>query len=145
MTRIENAIEISASPQKVWQYIWELKNLPNYLPISDVEIVEATDDIAKLCHKFTAAGRTMDLVCEVTTAESNRKMVYRTTKGMTLQGTWLLEPTENGTSLKNTLDYEPPGWIFGKILDKFQIKKEMARISIEGLQKLKEILEQPEG
>jgi len=34
----------------------------------------------------------MDLVCEAEAAEINRKMVYRTTKGMALQGTWLLEP-----------------------------------------------------
>jgi uncharacterized membrane protein len=141
MTRIESTIEISASPQKVWQYVWELKNLPNYLPISDVEIIEATDDIVKLCHTFTAAGRTMDLACEVKSVESNRKMVYRTTKGMALQGTWLLEPSGDGTSLKNILEYEPPGGIFGKIFDKIQIKKEMTRISKEGLQKLKELLE----
>ena len=55
MTRIENNIEINASPQQVWKYIWKLKNLPNYLPLSDVEILEATDDVVKLCHKFTAA------------------------------------------------------------------------------------------
>ena len=63
---------------------------------------------------------------------------------MSLQGNWLLEPVGNGTSLRNILEYKPPGWIFRKILDKFQIKKEMTRISIEGLQKLKEILEHPE-
>ena len=145
MTTIENAIEIGASPPQVWQYIWELKNLPNYLPITDVEIIEATDDIVKLRHKFTAAGRTMDLVCEVKTIESNRQMLYRTTKGMALQGTWLFESTENGTILKNILEYKPPGWIFGKILDKLQIKKEMIRISIEGLLNLKKILERSKG
>jgi len=62
---------------------------------------------------------------------------------MTLQGTWLLEPTEKGTSLRNILEYVPPGGILGKILDKLKIKKEMNRISIEGLQKLKAILEKP--
>ena len=143
MTKIENSIKIGASPSKVWQYIWELGNLPNYMPISDVEILEAKDDVVELCHKFTAAGRTMDLVCEVRSAEVNRKMIYKTKEGMTLQGTWLLEPTEKGTSLRNILEYVPPGGILGKILDKLKIKKEINRISIEGLQKLKAILEKP--
>ena len=143
MTRIENSVEINASPDKVWQYIWDVNNLPNYLPISDVEILEATDNLVKLSHKFTAAGRTMDLVCEVEMAESNRQSVYKTIKGMALQGNWILEPVGDGTHLTNILEYVPPGWIFGVILDKLQIKKEMARISIEGLQKLKEILETP--
>jgi uncharacterized membrane protein len=141
MTRIENSIEIGVSPQQVWQYIWQPNNLPNYLPISDVKVLDAKDDFVELSHKFTAAGRTMDLVCEARSAESNTKMIYRTKKGMALQGTWLLEPVGNGTSLKYTLEYVPPGGVFGKILDKFQIKKEMNRISVEGLQKLKEILE----
>ena len=141
MTRIENSVAINAGPAQVWQYIWDLNNLPNYLPISDVQIVATKDDVVELCHKFTAAGRTMDLVCEVMSVESNREMVYKTKKGMTLQGTWLLEPAGDGTNLKNTLEYQPPGGIFGKILDKFQIKKEMNRISVEGLQKLKDILE----
>ena len=50
MTRIENSVEINASPDKVWQYIWDLNNLPNYMPIGDVEIKEATDDFIKVCH-----------------------------------------------------------------------------------------------
>ena len=85
----------------------------------------------------------MDLVCEAQAAESNKKMIYRTTKGMALQGNWILEPVGDGTRLTNILEYTPPGWIFGIILDKLQIKKEMARISVEGLQKLKTILETP--
>lgn len=143
MTRIENSIEINASPDKVWQYIWDANNLPNYLPISGVEILETTDTLVKLRHKFTAAGRTMDMVCETEMAESNRKMIYRTTKGMALQGNWILEPAGDGTHLTYMIDYTPPGWIFGIILDKLQIKKEMTRITKEGLQKLKEILEAP--
>jgi len=45
MTRIENITEISAEPKQVWQYIWELNNLPSYLPISDVKILDLKDNI----------------------------------------------------------------------------------------------------
>ncbi len=75
MTRIEDSTEINAPPEKVGQYMWNVNNLRNYLPISDVEILERTEDLVRLRHKFTAAGRTMDLVCEQKMLEKNKKMV----------------------------------------------------------------------
>ena len=141
MTRIENSIEIEASPEEIGEYLWDVNNLPKYLPISDVEIMETTENLLKVRHKFTAAGRTMDLLCDVKWLERNKKMLYNTTSGMRLEGTWLLEPMGKVTRLTNILAYQPPGWIFGRILDKLQIQKEMRRISREGLQQLKEVLE----
>jgi len=142
MTRIEDSKEINVAPERVSQYMWDVNNLPNYLPISDVKILERTEDLVRLRHKFTAAGRTMDLVCEQKMLEKNKKMVYRVTKGMKLEGTWLLEPTETGTKLTNILEYKLPGWIFGVILDKLKIQKEMRRICTESLRRLKRILEE---
>lgn len=142
MTRIEDSREINAAPERVSQYMWDVNNLPNYLPISDVKILERTEDLVRLRHKFTAAGRTMDLVCEQKMLEKNKKMVYRVTKGMKLERTWLLEPTETGTKLTNILEYKLPGWIFGVILDKLKIQKEMRRICTESLRRLKRILEE---
>jgi len=142
MTRIEDSKEINVAPERVSQYMWDVNNLPNYLPISDVKILERTEDLVRLRHKFTAAGRTMDLVCEQKMLEKNKKMVYRVTKGMKLERTWLLEPTETGTKLTNILEYKLPGWIFGVILDKLKIQKEMRRICTESLRRLKRILEE---
>jgi len=142
MTRIEDSKEINVTPERVSQYMWDVNNLPNYLPISDVKILERTEDLVRLRHKFTAAGRTMDLVCEQKMLKKNKKMVYRVTKGMKLEGTWLLEPTETGTKLTNILEYKLPGWIFGVILDKLKIQKEMRRICTESLRRLKRILEE---
>ncbi len=141
MTRIEDSKEINAPPEKVSQYMWNVNNLRNYLPISDVEILERGENVVKLHHQFRAAGRTMDLVSEHKMLEKNRKMVYKVTKGMKLEGTWLVEPTEKGTKLINILEYELPGWIFGKIVDKLKIQKEMTRICSESLRTLKRILE----
>lgn len=141
MTRIEDSREINAPPEKVSQYMWNVNNLRNYLPISDVEILERGENVVKLRHKFRVRGRTMDLVCEHKMLEKNRKMVYKVTKGMKLEGTWLLEPTEKGTKLINILEYKLPGCIFGIIVDKLKIQKEMRRICSESLRRLKRILE----
>lgn len=98
-------------------------------------------ELIRLRHKFTAAGRTMELICEQKMLEKNRKMQYKVVEGMKLEGTWVFKPTERGTKLTNTLEYQAAGWMFGIVLDKLKIKKEMARICSEGLEMLKKVLE----
>jgi len=141
MTRIEDSVEIKAAPEELSGYLMDANNLPNYLPISGVQMLERNEEGEKFRHKIDAAGRTMDVVCETKTVEKNRKMTFRTLEGMKVEGTWLLEPTEKGSKLALIVEYEPPGWIFGKILDKVKIQKEMRKIYAEGLQKLRGILE----
>ena len=82
----------------------------------------------------------MNLVCEFKKLENNMKLEYRTVKGMSVQGSWILEPTDKGTNLTYILEYVPPGWVFSTILDKLVIAREMNRIGVEALQKLTDIL-----
>ena len=141
MPRIENSTEIGTNPERVSEYLWDANNLPNYLPMSDIWVMERKEDFVRLSHKFTAAGRTSDFVCETKRLENGMKIEYKSTSGMGVQGTWLLEPKDKGTRVTYVLEYRPPGWIFGVILDKLITAKEMKRIASEGLQKLKAILE----
>jgi uncharacterized membrane protein len=83
----------------------------------------------------------MDVVCETKLVEKDRRMTFMTLEGMRVEGTWLLEPTEKGTRLALVLEYQPPGWIFGQILDALKMKKEMKRLYSGSLEKLKGILE----
>lgn len=73
--------------------------------------------------------------------EKNGKMVYKVTEDMKLEGAWLPQPTRKGTKLTATIEYKPPGWIFGFALDKLKIEKEMRRIYTESLGRLKRTLE----
>jgi uncharacterized membrane protein len=140
MTKIEDSIEIKADPERMSQYLMDVNNLPSYFPISDIEVLEGKEEATKFRHKFTAMGRTMETVCQTETVEKNKKMTFRTLEGMKIEGTWLLEPTETGTKLSLTVEYQPPGWIFGVIFDKLKMQKEMRRIYAGGLQKLSETL-----
>ena len=62
MTRIMESVEIKAARRQVSQYIWDVNNLPNYLPVSKVEILESGENRTKVRHDFTVAGKTMELV-----------------------------------------------------------------------------------
>ena len=140
MPRIENAVEIGNTPENVCNYLWDVHNLPNYLPISEVKVLEKREGHIRLSHKLAAAGMKMNLICELWKPEDNTKLEYRTVKGMSVQGSWILQPTDKGTNLTYILEYVPPGWIFGTILDKLIISREMNRIGTEAMQKLTDIL-----
>jgi len=141
MTRIEDSMDIKLAPEKVSGYLWDANNLPNYLPISDIEMLEDGKKVVRFRHKIRAAGRTMKVVCEMRQSEANRRISFKTVEGMRIEGTWLLEPTKKGTKLTAAIEYTPPGWILGLILDKLKIEKEMRRMYTESLQKLKKTLE----
>lgn len=141
MTRIEDSVEMDVTPEKVSQYLWDVNNLPNHLPISDVEMLEEGEEVMRFRHRITAAGRTMDVICETRQSEPNRKVAFKTVEGMRVEGSWLLEATKKGTKLTVTIEYTPPGWIFGFILDKLKIEKEMRGMYTESLRRLRKILE----
>jgi ribosome-associated toxin RatA of RatAB toxin-antitoxin module len=140
VTKIQNSAEIGTTPENVSKYLWDVKNLPNYLPMSKVRVLEKRGDYIKLGHKFTAARMSMNQVCEFNRLENDRKLEYRTIKGMNVKGSWIIEPTDKATNLTYIVEYTPPGWIFGSILNRFVIEREMKRISLEALQKLTGIL-----
>ena len=140
MPRIENLAEISNTPENVIKYLWDVHNLPNYLPISKVKVLEKKEDHIRVSHKLAAARMNMNLVCDLRKLENDTKLEYRTIKGMNVQGSWILQPTDKGTNLTYIIEYKPPGWILGPVLDKLVIGREMNRISAEALQKLADIL-----
>jgi len=140
MTRIEDSVEINVASEKISQYLLNVDNLPHHLPISDIRILQRSEGVTRFRHKITAAGKTREVIWEMRLPEPNRKIVFKTIGGMKAEGTWLIEPTEKGTKLTATIEYDSPGWVFGFILDK-KIEKEMRSIYTESLGRLKRILE----
>ena len=137
MTRIMESAEIGTTPAKIARYLWDPNNLPNYFPVTRVQVLETSPRRVKARHDFTAAGKTMELVCVIEAVDRDRKIRVTTEEGMTLDGTWALQDLKDRTRTSYILDYEPPGGVFGKILDTFKMKKEMRRIAREALGKLK--------
>ena len=141
MTRITAFKVIGVPPAQVSRYVSDANNLPSYLPVSHVEILETNETRTKARHDFTAAGRKMELVCVVETTEQGRRVRFQAVEGLKLEGTWFLEETKDGTKVTYAVEYEPPGGLLGKVLDRLRMRKEMTRITTEGLEKLKELLE----
>ena len=139
--RVEDSININATPEKVSQYMWNVSNLPSYIPVSDVKILESGGNIMRLRHKLIVAGTTIELVPELKKEEKDHSIAYKSIEGAEIEGAWVFEPTEKGTRLVNVLKYNPPESIFGRILNWLKLEKEMKKICNESLQRLKHILE----
>jgi hypothetical protein len=73
----------------------------------------------------------------------NTKFVTKTMGGSKLKmtGSYILEPTAKGTKLTQTMDYEVPYSILGKLIDKLKVGKELKKGSVEAMENLKKALE----
>ena len=76
---------------------------------------------------------------EITELVENEKAAWRSTLGGF--GKSSLNPTEAGTDLIFVINYALPYSIFGKVLDKLMVGREIEKSVEKGLEKLKSILE----
>jgi len=81
MARLMESIEINAPSREVCQYLWEANNLPAYLPVSRVEVLEGTEKRVKMRYDLSVSGKIMKLVCVHELSEPGRKIRFRAIEG----------------------------------------------------------------
>lgn len=145
MTRIEESIDIKASPEKVWIMIAHAK-LPAWFDLfKKVELTSKEDDKIGATHHMTSElyeivkiewdGETTDWI-------ENKMYAWRTIGGpFTGFGSMVLTPIDLGTRFSITMDYEIPYSFLGKLMDKLLIQEALESEFIEGLKELKDLLE----
>ena len=144
MTRIEQSIEINATPKEIWPMIrWD--RVPEWMDI--IKKVEYTSE-----HKETvgatahwigeACGVKSEWDTETTEWELNERGAWRSTEGtFTGIGSMTLNPSEKGTKATFMMDYDLPYSIVGKIIDKLRVYKAVERGTTRALKKLKILAE----
>ena len=93
MTRLTETIQVAAAPRQIAEYLWEAANLVNYLPMSNVEILESGEDRIRVRHDLSLGSKVVRMVCVLEMAERNRKIRFHTEGELPLNGTWLLQET----------------------------------------------------
>ena len=82
---------------------------------------------------------------EVVEFEENKKMTMHTkdAKGkMDTTDSLIFEPTGTGTKATYITDYKVPYSVFGKLMDKVKISRDMENMHVKMLENLKNVLEQ---
>ena len=146
MTKLTNTVEIEASPEKVFAWTCDVKNMNEASKgRSEAEITsKGPIGVGTTMHFVGAAGGSnaeMDL--EITEFVKNKKWVMHTigASKTRMALTYTFEPTAKGTKVTNDTEYEVPYSILGKLIDKLKIKKDIETTNISLLENMKKALE----
>ena len=147
MTKLTISREIQASPEKIFAFVtsermnevwgeWMIGKWDSSGPVK----------VGSTGH-FDTRGMMANfgkLTGTVTEFEQNKKMTMNTkdAKGkMNATDTMLLEPTANGTKTTYVTEYKMPYSVFGKLIDKVKIRKDMEAMHVKMLENLKKAFE----
>jgi uncharacterized membrane protein len=145
MTRIERAIDINASAEKIYGLLtWE--RCPEwYDAFKKVEHTSGVRNAVGETVHITGevAGMKAEWDGETTERIENQGHEWRSIGGsFTGFGSFALTPIEGGTKVAMMMDYQMPYSIFGKLMDKLRFQKAFEKTIDNALQKLKTITEQ---
>ena len=144
MARIEESIQINASPQKVWPEVrWD--RVPEWMKI--IKKVDFTSEekemVGATAHWIGAAGGIKsEWDTETTEWQPYRRSAWRSTgSSFTGIGSMTLIPTDEGTRATFMMDYDLPYSILGRIIDKLRVCKAIESGTLRALARLKILLE----
>lgn len=144
MARIERSIEAKAPVEKIWAFMTDLEKWPTFMKgIRKVEyLTEKRGGIGAKTHFVVeSSGQQIEWEADFTEWVEKKKVAWRSTSGLKNNGYWSLEPTEIGTRVTFVMDYELPGSILGKIIDKLKVEKDFTKSVEESMEAAKRILE----
>lgn len=143
MGRVEKSVEIKAPSEKLWHAAyWD--RVPEYWDgIKKAEYTSGKPGLGAIAHVWTElAGQKDEGDAETTEWIENRKHSWRILNGnMKAYGTLTLDPIESGTLVKFAVDYSLPYSVFGKLMDKVRVSKEMNGMVERAMIRLKETAE----
>ncbi len=147
MTKLTMSKEIEASPERIFAFIisermnevwgeWMVGKWTSEGPVGLGSI--AHFDTKGMLKSFG------ELTGEVTEFEENKKMTMQSknAKGKTaVSDSLILEPMANGTKVTYVTEYDVPYSVFGKLIDKVKISRDMENMHVKMLENLKNAVE----
>jgi carbon monoxide dehydrogenase subunit G len=146
LAKLTTSIEIEAPPEKVFNFLRDMKHWNDASKgTAEVEVTsEGPIGVGTRMHFVGAAGGTQaEFDMEVTEFVTNKKIAFRTIGGSKVKMTasYTYEPTAKGTKMTYDMDYELPYLILGKLLDKVKVSKDMLKNQNTTLENIKKAIE----
>ncbi len=141
MTIVKNSININASVEKVFAYVSNPMNTPEWM----VNLVEHTNivgsGVGQHYHwKYTMIGLPFQGETTVLEYVPNERFVTESTGGLSGSFTFSFAPHESGTKLDLEVDYTIPVPVLGKLAEKLVLKRNQREADMS-MQNIKERLE----
>lgn len=147
MGRVEQTVEISATPETVWSILSDPTSIPKLIPdvISNEVDPAGTLTVGQKGHLIgKMAGRKVEFFTEATEVVPNKKLVITQRPGglfKAFSNTVTLEPTKKGTRSTQTFQYEVSMGYLGKVLSSLVVSRFVNKNARAYLRNLKEIAE----
>ena len=146
MGKVTKSIEIEASPEEVFAFIIDQKKMNEagkgfaemeYTSKGPVGVGTTYHLIAKI------GGQERESDMEITEFVKNKKMSSHTigASKAKMTGSWNLEPTAKGTKVTQSMDYEVPYSVLGKVIDKLKVSKDLDKVMGKLMENVKKALE----
>lgn len=126
MAIVKKSIQINESAEKVYNYLSDHNNEPEWMPgMIEVNLMSGDSKNVGDTYKWKYKMAGMILKGETTVKEMvpNRKIVTESNAGIKNTFTFNLEPNEEGTMLGLNIDYTIPVPVLGKIAEKIVLGK----------------------
>jgi uncharacterized membrane protein len=126
MAKITRSIHINAPVEKVFAYMDDPGNMPEFWP-SMIEVKDLQKTPTGIGTTFSwvykMAGMRFEGASETTEYIPNRRTVTRSTKGIQSTFAWSYEPEEGGTKTTSEVEYVVPIPLLGKLAEAFILKQ----------------------
>ncbi len=124
MAKVERSITINAPVEKVFAYIADPMNLPQWVP-SMMEVHDVTGSGVGQHYRWTYKMAGLQLQGETTVTEDIPNERRTTQSKGSVTSTWILnfEPDNGGTKMKLDIEYTIPVPVLGKLAEKLVLKR----------------------
>jgi uncharacterized protein YndB with AHSA1/START domain len=124
MASVKKSITISAPAEKVFGYISEPANLPEFWPslveVRDVRRLPNGGTTNRWVYKM--AGIRLEGTSDDVEYVANERLVSKTTGGADSTQTWMLQPEAGGTKVTFEIEYTVPVPVLGKLAEAVIVK-----------------------
>jgi carbon monoxide dehydrogenase subunit G len=146
VTKLTNTIEIEASPEKIWNWAMDQKNMNEASKGFSESTWTSTAPygVGSVSHFISrAGGTTTETDLEVTEFVVNKKFAQRSigASKTKMAFSYTLEPAAKGTKVALDIDYEVPYSILGKLIDKLKVQKDVEKGNSKLLENMKKAIE----
>lgn len=144
MTRVDNAIDIRAPRDKVFEYISDIESQPEWVKwVKRVDVtsleskgVGVTDEML-----MQVGPRKEKIEGIVTEYKEGEYLSRRVTRGMEMTERFAVMPLQDGTKVAYSVEYTPPMGKMGMMMDFLYMERLFDQLMKDSLTNLKEKLE----
>jgi uncharacterized membrane protein len=142
--KVEKSITINRSPEELFSFWRNFENLPRFM--DHLESVRTTSQTRSHWVAKAPAGTTVEWDAEIINEKPNELIAWRSLEGADVDnaGSVRFERAASGTTVRVTLEYDPPAGIVGAAVAKLFGEAPDQQIE-DDLQRFKQVMETGEG